>query len=458
MFSDKQPTTGIMKYSFFLLISVFALAFAGSAFAQGNLESEEWKAFTRSTEQYDSLQAIFQKMVEEDPELQKNPSLLQSRMAKDMKEINAIYQSLSTNAEPAVASLGDDFSIYSIDELRIVKMAAIAVRKVDKAVIINEQLLKYVEDRDSLLVLRMELAKYYSFLKKYDEAAAYATNDVLNKASDQDKVQFYPSIAKGFTEQGNLDKAMLYAFKALETMKSFREFTAQRLKGSEREEEETGMMNRFFIEEYTKLLFTISYAMKGDDSLKTSFMAEAKEIIGDEATWGQVSTAVDQKSTQQNQEDGRMNKPAEEWDKHDWVNSDALSVAGLKGKVVLIDFFATWCRPCIMAFPHIKEWQEKYEKDGLVIVGLTSYQNRYKGKEVTPAQERDKMKNDFIKENKISWAIGIEAEGQDTFQDYGVRGIPHVVLIDREGKTRYVKTGASEYEQTEDMIKKLLAE
>ncbi|TXT20746.1 MAG: thioredoxin, partial [Planctomycetota bacterium] len=57
----------------------------------------------------------------------------------------------------------------------------------------------------------------------------------------------------------------------------------------------------------------------------------------------------------------------------EWTNGTALSESDLKGKVVLLDFWAIWCGPCIATFPHLREWQEKYSEKGLVIVGVTRF-------------------------------------------------------------------------------------
>jgi len=60
-----------------------------------------------------------------------------------------------------------------------------------------------------------------------------------------------------------------------------------------------------------------------------------------------------------------------------WVNGKPLTDKDLKGKVVLLDFWAVWCGPCIATFPHLRDWHEKYSDKGLVIIGYTSYYKRY---------------------------------------------------------------------------------
>ncbi len=151
-----------------------------------------------------------------------------------------------------------------------------------------------------------------------------------------------------------------------------------------------------------------------------------------------------------------------------WVNGEPLTAEDLKGKVVLLDFWAVWCGPCVSTFPHLIEWNEKYADKGLVIVGLTGYYNFIwddKGEtakpsddKVTPADEQEMLKK-FAAHHKLKHRFAVN-KSRDLSEFYGVTGIPHVVVIDRHGKIRLIKVGAGESnaKEIEDMLEKLLAE
>jgi thiol-disulfide isomerase/thioredoxin len=135
-----------------------------------------------------------------------------------------------------------------------------------------------------------------------------------------------------------------------------------------------------------------------------------------------------------------------------WVNGPALSESDLKGKVVLLDFWAVWCGPCIATFPHLIEWNEKYADKGLVIVGLTKYYN-YKWDDAAdrasraegdvPHEEEQAMLKKFAAQHGLKHVFAVQ-EGNELSEFYGVTGIPQAVLIDRSGKVQLIKVGSGE--------------
>ncbi len=124
------------------------------------------------------------------------------------------------------------------------------------------------------------------------------------------------------------------------------------------------------------------------------------------------------------------------------------SIEDLKGKVVVLDFWATWCGPCIGSFPNVRELQARYDGYPVVILGVTSLQgyhiDRPEGasgpaKRIDtkddPAKEHELM-NTFVEQLEMTWPVAFTS--QQVFNtDYGVRGIPHVAILDPAGVVRY---------------------
>jgi len=143
---------------------------------------------------------------------------------------------------------------------------------------------------------------------------------------------------------------------------------------------------------------------------------------------------------------------APEIDAEHFVAQDPVTMADLRGKVVLIDFWAVWCGPCIMTFPHLIEWHEKYSDRGLVILGATRFYN-YKWDEdadravrsgdVSPEDELAMLKN-FRQLHKLRHGFFTTPETSDYQKKFGVTGIPHAVLIDKSGKISLVRIGSGE--------------
>jgi thiol-disulfide isomerase/thioredoxin len=142
----------------------------------------------------------------------------------------------------------------------------------------------------------------------------------------------------------------------------------------------------------------------------------------------------------------------------EWIEQQPVSLASLKGKVVLLDFWATWCTPCRHTIPKINALHRKYKERGLVVIGLTEFEGTAEGRDVTRAEESAYLRR-FKRRQGVEYGFAVE-DGKETALAYGVSSIPTAVLIDRRGRVRYltVSSNDSEAEVLASMVRKLLDE
>ncbi|PZW63284.1 cytochrome c biogenesis protein CcdA [Pseudomonas sp. URMO17WK12:I6] len=133
----------------------------------------------------------------------------------------------------------------------------------------------------------------------------------------------------------------------------------------------------------------------------------------------------------------------------EWLNSPALSNDSLRGKVVLVDFWTYDCINCQHTLPYVKDWAKKYEKDGLVVVGVHTPEYGYE-------RILDNVR-DQVKKLGITYPVAID-NNYAIWRAFDNQYWPAHYLIDAKGQVRYSHFGEGRYETQEQMIRQLLEE
>jgi cytochrome c biogenesis protein CcdA/thiol-disulfide isomerase/thioredoxin len=132
-----------------------------------------------------------------------------------------------------------------------------------------------------------------------------------------------------------------------------------------------------------------------------------------------------------------------------WLNSPPLTLAGLRGKVVLIDFWTYTCINCIRTLPYLRAWDERYRDRGLAIVGVHTPEFAF---------EKDAGNvRDAIARSGLRYAVA-QDDDYGTWNAWGNRYWPAKYLIDATGQVRYTHFGEGDYDVTEQAIRALLEE
>jgi thiol-disulfide isomerase/thioredoxin len=121
------------------------------------------------------------------------------------------------------------------------------------------------------------------------------------------------------------------------------------------------------------------------------------------------------------------------------------TVGELRGRVLLLDFWATWCGPCRIVMPRLAQLQDRHGAEGLTVLGLSS-------EEAEPVAS-------FVRHQPPRYAIGLDPDAE-TARRYGIMSMPTVVLIDRHGTVRDVFIGYDPDAEArlEAEVQRLLAE
>ena len=132
-----------------------------------------------------------------------------------------------------------------------------------------------------------------------------------------------------------------------------------------------------------------------------------------------------------------------------WINSEPLTIKGLSGRVVLVEFWTFGCYNCRNTLPFVNRWHDRYSDKGLTIVGVHS-------------PEFDSERNvDNVRKQVASLGIRFPVVTDNDYKTWGlykVEAWPTIVLLDKMGRVRWTHVGEGAYDEAERTIQKLLAE
>lgn len=261
-------------------------------------------------------------------------------------------------------------------------------------------------------------------------------------------------IATGYFKSGDYENAVKHAAEAFEMLKAS---TAKTLK--EKRDRETIYMNLVEI-------LSLAYRKSKNTDQALTVLAEARAqsfAIPSADLYRKVMDFVEgggfsEKKLMQKLESYPSADPAPEMKFIEWIGTEQKNIADLRGHIVLLDFWATWCGPCISTFPRLKSWHKKYADKNFKLIGVTQYYGVQERKKMTRLQELEYL-NEFKQKYKLPYDFALIESGEATMR-YGINAYPTTVLLDRNGVVRYIGigSGAEESSNLEEMIEKLLKE
>jgi thiol-disulfide isomerase/thioredoxin len=132
-----------------------------------------------------------------------------------------------------------------------------------------------------------------------------------------------------------------------------------------------------------------------------------------------------------------------------WINSEPLTLKSLHGRVVLLDFWTFACYNCRNTLPSLKKWDAQYRDQGLTIIGVHT-------PELDFERDLDQLRRE-VGSLGIKYPV-VTDQDYSTWKAYGVEAWPTVFLLDKQGRVRWSHVGEGYYDETEKLIRKLLAE
>lgn len=334
---------------------------------------------------------------------------------------------------------------------------------------------------------RVILAVVFAKQKRLAEAekvfAEYLAKEP-RKLTERSRV--HAELAKAYQEQKELEKMVPHAEAAYSASKDLLQDASSRIRGLEeildagmlvfeahrdlgnRDKAEAGLedmrVTGAIVNSRSLYYYAVDQKIRylidtGRKPAAMAYFAAARASVAKEFVDRQSQAEVNARLKKRERHYKLLGEPAPEFAiPAEWFPGKPRTLADMRGKVILLDFWATWCGPCFEAFPSLIEWHQDYRREGLEIIGVTRYYGKANGMPADQAAELQYLKN-FRERQRLPYDIAV-ASNVDVQLQYDATALPTAVLIDRKGIVRYIEPGTSSQRlvQLGEMIRKLLAE
>ena len=124
-----------------------------------------------------------------------------------------------------------------------------------------------------------------------------------------------------------------------------------------------------------------------------------------------------------------------------------MTLASLRGRVVLLDFWATWCKPCVKAMPKLDALHKEFGEGGLAVVGVS----------IDQGDDGSKKVQKFLKKNPVAYTIVMDSASPASWESFNVAALPTLYLIDRDGRALQRWTGVIDMDVVRAQVERALA-